>query len=157
MAIVSQKAFSLARQISEELNLVYGITVANTFDSAGYPIITFGTATTTNQGGQIKVIAETTPQVDALGNAQRVYVPHKFQITAEVTAASAVVLRLAVALQAKVMSTLLKFGGKVEIFAIASGQNPTFANVAAQAVPTAGEPQYVIECSVWHPLTSSPI
>jgi hypothetical protein len=143
---ISHKAISAARQMKEDIYLRTGLAVVDSFDANGNPVLTIGTATSTNQGCTVRIKMVDTVQVDGLGNAQRVYTPHVVQLITE-TSLVAGVSYLTTSNLSRILFELTKHGIKVDIYMPAQGQAPTVANITAT-------PAVSID-SLWHPLTSS--
>lgn len=143
--MATQKSISMARQIKEDLAL-RGLTMAETFDSSGNPVLTFGTVSAGNQCGTIRVKAVDTVMVDGLGQNQRVFCPHVIQLIVELSATSGISL-VVDATKAKVLRELEKHGTRVEVYTTANSTAPSLANITAS-------PAFVLD-NLWAPLIGS--
>ena len=85
MAItVTQKALDIAADLASDWKLrLSALALAQSSDTDGCPVITLGTNVAGSDGAVIKVLPLVTFLLDALGNAQPVYSPHKIQIVTE--------------------------------------------------------------------------
>lgn len=144
---VSHKAISLSRQLKEDLALVLGSTLTESFDSNGCPVLTYGAATANSQSASIRVKMVDSIQTDGLGLTQRVFTPHIIQLLVE-ESATADVLILKAQEYSKILAQLVKHGTRVEVWHAANTNAPTFANIANSTL------EVVID-HIWHPLTSS--
>lgn len=141
------KAESIARQLKEDLALrLSTLTVADGFDASGNPQVTVGTLAAASESAYIRVIPETSLQVDSLGLSQRVYTPHKIQIVLE----SFTTANLTYMTAPKFMLLLgecLKHGTKVELYLSPNTEVVAVGEIlAAQLVQTWNH--------LWQPLTN---
>lgn len=147
---ISHKAISAARQMKEDIALRTGLAVVDSFDATGNPVLTIGTATSTNQGATVRIKMVETPMVDGLGNSQRVFAPHIVQLIVEESASAGVAVFNA-ANMLRVVNDILKHGMRLDVYLAANGQAPTIAG--AVAILAVG-PSFTLD-HIWHPLTSS--
>lgn len=143
---ISHKAISAARQMKEDITLRTGLAVVDSFDGNGNPVLTVGTATSTNQGCTIRIKMIETPFVDGLGQTQRVFTPHIVQLLTE-TSLVAGVSYLTTSNLLKIIHEVLKHAMKLDVYMVAQGSAPTIANIPAA-------PAFSID-HLWHPQTSS--
>ena len=107
------KAQAMARRFKQQMEIsIAGMSIAESFDADGYPVLTVSGGTDTlyvfvqNRGNA--------GRVDALGLPQRAYSPHKVVILREDIASTEVPVDLA--LREKVTAEAVKLGAKVEIW-----------------------------------------
>lgn len=147
---ISHKAISAARQMKEDIVLRSGLAVVDSFDGSGNPVLTVGTATSTNQGCTIRIKMADTVQVDGLGLTQRVFTPHIVQLIVEESGTANVGVLTSVNLS-KILAELLKHAMRVDIHLVINGENPTLASASF----VAGTDKTTTIDHLWHPLTSS--
>ncbi len=110
------KANSIARQLKEDLALrLSSLAIADGYDASGNPQVTLGTLLAASESAYIRVIPESTIQVDGLGLTQRVYTPHIIQIVLEMFTTTNLTYMTAPKLML-LLGECLKHGTKVELY-----------------------------------------
>jgi hypothetical protein len=149
----------LARDLLEELPLRTGLVVTDLgLGTNGDPLIRIGTGATTTQSALLRIVSESTLQVNSVGVAQTVYTPHSIQIAVEQqfdnASSPALISGVAVLTLAnisKVLAAVLPKGTKVEIFIVAAADMPLneadFADSDTLLVAT-------LYPHMYHPLTA---
>lgn len=139
----------LQRDLSEELTL-RGFTITESFGSSGDPMLLVGTGATTTQTALVRIVSESTLQVNSVGVAQTVYTPHIIQLIVEENTSGGVTF-LTLANAMKLAASILPKGTKVEVYLAATADMPLneadFADSSTQLVAT-------LTPSIYHPLTA---
>lgn len=126
-------------QIAEELRLrLPSVTITEGVGSSGDPTITFGTPAT--DGAFIRLVQESTVQLNALGLAQQVYAPHKIQVAFEFDSVLTTVATMPLVNISALMSTLITKGMTLEVYAVASGGTPNEAALVAANLKSTIDP-----------------
>lgn len=83
----TKKALALADEIADALKKRMSLTVAQSFDTDGNPLIKVGTGTAGDPGGLLKIRPVDWPLAkDILGNNATMFVPHVAQLVTEANA-----------------------------------------------------------------------
>lgn len=135
MAIVSQKALSMAHDLASELGLVQSLTVTESFGSAGAPLIRVGAVSAAHAGLLLRVQPVSWPlATDILGNAARVETPVVIQVCAELNYAATndnIADVSTLAQLAKILAPVFRRGTVVEIYTRANGTVPAEADITS--------------------------
>lgn len=81
--MASYKALAIARRLADEVARRTALTVTESFDASGNPLLTVGTITAAGKGALIRVVNESTIQKNSLGLDQEVFTPHIVQLMLE--------------------------------------------------------------------------
>lgn len=128
---VNAKATHLAREIADKLKQRQSLTVSESMDSSGRPVIRVGAASAGNAGGLIRVEPQAWPvAVDVLGLAATQYAPLEIRVGFEANpagGAGADVNSLAVI--TPILGECLSRGTRVKVYRSANGDNPDEADL----------------------------
>lgn len=134
--------------IAEELRLrVPTVTITEGLGTSGDPTLTVGTPA--SGGAFIRLVQESTVQLNGLGLAQQVYAPHKIQVCFEFDATLTTVATMALVTIAALFSTLITKGMTLEVYAVADGGTPNEAALVAANLKS------VVDPSVYFKIKSS--
>lgn len=135
MANTTKKAFDFGRVLFDKLSLRYGylatpLTVVQSFDTTGNPVLSIGTVSAGNQCLVIRVLPVASIGVDSLGLAQNSYTPHIVQICTELSATSGIDI-LTEANKLPALGECLRLGMRTELYQSANGVAPATAQMTS--------------------------
>ncbi len=141
-----------ARDAAEAFRLqLSSLTTVETTDASGYPVVTVGSVAIDGGGAFISFVPEATLQTDSLGNAQRVYAPHKIRVAIESSASTGVPdYDMTAAILLRIFQILFKVGAKVELWLETDGTAPTITTF-----DTASKLMATYNSDVYNPLRAS--
>lgn len=150
MAIPTAKAFSIARQLNEDLGLrlpAMGSVLGT--DASGFPTLSVGSLVSDAQGAFIRIQENEGAQIgtDSLGNAQRVYTPHIIQIVVEQLAGNTGTTVILAKNLMLVLGASMQHGTRVELYETNHATAPSVSGIT-------GTPKQVWD-SLRFPLTST--
>lgn len=121
------KAIELAHQIADVLKVRQSLTVTESFDTDGNPLISVGTLTAGSAGATIKIQPVAWPLAnDILGNAANIYSPSKIMLGTEARTGNGGWMTHAQLLP--LLGEALLHGALLEWYETSSGTAPTVAN-----------------------------
>lgn len=149
--MATSKAIQLARRLTDQLKLrLSSLTVAESFDASGNPLITVGTLSTGVKGALVRVVSEATIQKNSIGLDQTVFTPHIVQVMTEANYAStldSVADVLTTLEKASLYAPAFESGAAVEVWETANGTAPSEA-----AFATASNKKGVLSPDLQYPL-----
>lgn len=146
----SAKALSLANDLADELKKRTTLTVAQSFDTDGSPLIQVGTGSIGAAGGLLKVRPQDWPLAkDVLGLSANIYTPHVIQLVTEANASAGAGADINTPAQLMVlMAPALLRGCRFEWYNSANGNAPDATDITSGNLKASFE-------SLYHPLTSN--
>lgn len=144
----THKSTVIARQMAEDLKLRTGLAVTTGLDASANPTILLGAGTAGSQSAFIRLKQQEAIFTDPVTyNAVRVYTPHVVQLVLETSTIANVPL-LTAANYAKILTDVMKFGTKVEIYMSANTNAPDVADITSSNLKATLD-------DLFHPLTST--
>ncbi len=126
----TKQALVTASITAEELRLrLPTLTITEGSGTSGDPTITVGTPTA--GGAFVRIVAESTVQLNALGLAQQVYAPHIIQVCFEADSTLTTVATMPTASIVQLMQALESKGMLVQVYMVADGGTPNEAALTA--------------------------
>jgi hypothetical protein len=145
----THKSTVMARQMAEDLKLRTGLAITTGLDASANPTILVGAGTAGSQSAFIRIKQQDVIFPDPIFGVttQRAYTPHVTQIVVE-TSGTANVPLLTGANFAKILTDVLKFGTKVELYMSANTNAPDVADITSSNLKTTID-------ALYHPLTET--
>jgi hypothetical protein len=143
-----KKALVLSRSIAANLSLRFAetpvLTVVETLDASGNPVITVsdGTPATTENVLVLRIIEMPSIGTNSVGVAQDSYGPHIAQVALEQASGLTGVALTQEVVKMRVWSELAKAGLRTEVYIRANGAAPTTSDIT-------GTPTFVVSDLLW--------